>query len=191
MDSKSSALSTMLICQSWASSGGPERWGPGLSVPRWRFGGATVGVRAPGGQWHRAHLVSASHSPSGARLQAVVSNACLPPNCQQFPLGVLCALGCQHPWHDASLVPGGRGPHVPHMSPEWEVYAEQLNWPRSSSPQQITLPLFSLSFSKDLPPPTKEELKWNVLAFAGPPNFPKNVHMHWFQLNKCTYPEIK
>lgn len=44
------------------------------------------------------------------------------------PLGMLCALSCQHSWHDVSLVPGGRAPCVPHTPLGWEVYTEQLSW---------------------------------------------------------------
>lgn len=51
---------------------------------------------------------------------------CLLPACQ-FPLGMLCALCCQHLRHDDSLMPGERGPHVPHMPLGWKVWTQYLS----------------------------------------------------------------
>lgn len=50
-------------------------------------------------------------------------------SCPTVPSGMLWALGCQLSQHDVCLVPGGTGPHVPHMPPGWDVSTEQLSWP--------------------------------------------------------------
>lgn len=115
---------------------------------------------------------------------------CLLPDCQHFPLGTLRALGCQLSWHNASLVPEGRGPRVPHMPPGWDISTEQLSCPLLL-PQQSFLPLLFV-FRKGPPTPNQGGEKTACFSSGRASRLSKACpHLHWFQLNKYIYLEIK
>lgn len=165
---------------------GPGAWGP--------LGAWTGDAPSPGG-W-RAGGPTSSQLPAVCRA-ALRSRApgrgvtlLRPAQLPTVPSGMLWTLSCQLFRHDVCLVPGGTGPHVPHMPPEWDANTEQLSWP-PLLPSADSLPLCSLSSSAHLPLLTRKEVKGDVGAFAGPPYFPKPVHMHWFQFSKHTYSNIK
>lgn len=124
MDPESRALSTTLVPGTDLGSKVLHGWGV-CSLLEARWGDCS---QSPGGQAAQSPPLPASHGPRGplqSPLQAVASRL----NCLQFPLGTLRALGRQLSWRDASPVPGGRGPHVPHMPPGWDFCTEQLSCP--------------------------------------------------------------
>ena len=147
-------------------SEGLGEWGPG---PRWRPGGARPGAPEPGEPRPTSSQLPAV---SRALLQSQAPGCgvkLLPPaQLPTVPSGMLCALRCQHSWHDVSLVPGRKGPHVPHMPPGWEVYTEQLSWPLL--PPSADVPASLLFVFLGAPPtPDQEGGKMGWFSICGGP----------------------
>lgn len=116
-------------------------------------------TQSPRGQAAWTPPLPTSHGaprPTPAPAPGCSFKFCFLPGCQQFPLGTLRALGCQLSWHDASPVPGERGPHVPHMPPGWVVSTEQLSCPLLLLLPPTDFPA-SLPFSFLEGPPTADQ----------------------------------